>query len=423
MSNNKQIKALAWIFWIFAAAFYSYEFFIRVSPEVMIPDLMHTFKVDAETLGLLSAFYYYAYAIMQIPVGVLLDRFGIHRLLGLAAALVAAGCFLFAHTHSLYLANFARVLMGIGSAFSFVGCLKLASNWFSVRRFATIVGLTNMIGTLGAITGEGPLAKAVISFGWRSTVISVGITGVILALLLFFLVKDSPEKRCVRDKNSNAHFLGQGLLVVLKSPQTWMVAIVGGLMVAPISGFTELWSVPFLMKAHMLSRPTAGYFTSIMFIGIAIGGPCNGAFAGILGRRKPVIFTGALGALVCLSAIIYLPIQNYIVLVSLLFLFGFLTSSMLLCFTINKEINPKWTTGVTIGFTNMLVMIGGTIFQPLIGHLLDVFSTQSNPLSTTAFTLANYRSALSLLPACLIAALIVIAFFMKESYIAQEELD
>jgi hypothetical protein len=68
-------------------------------------------------------------------------------------------------------------------------------------------------------------------------------------------------------------------------------------------------------------------------------------------------------------------------------------------------------------------MIGGTIFQPLIGHLLDVFSTQSNPLSTTAFTLANYRSALSLLPACLIAALIVIAFFMKESYIAQEELD
>ena len=413
MRKTRYLPPIAWVMWLIAAAFYAYEFFIRVSPSVMVPDLIQSFKVNAEALGMLSACYYYAYAVMQIPVGVMLDRFGIHRLLALAALLVGAASYLFASTHNLYVANAARALMGVGSAFSFVGCLKLASNWFSKRGFATIVGLTNMIGIFGAISAEAPLADTVLHHGWRSTMCMVGTIGIILSILIILIIRDGPGSSSIKKTSGNVKKLGYGLLVILKNKQTWLIAILGGLMVAPVSGFTELWSVPFLMKAHHISRPFAAALASIMFIGIAVGGPSHGAFSGILGRRKPVILVGAIGALITLSLIIYASVTNIIVLVSLLFLFGFLTSSMLLCFTINSEINPRWATGVAIGFTNMLVMAGGTIFQPLIGSILDKLGSPVH--GQLLFSTADYRIALSALPLCLIGALIVL-IFVKESF-------
>ncbi|OGT31574.1 MAG: hypothetical protein A3E87_00280 [Gammaproteobacteria bacterium RIFCSPHIGHO2_12_FULL_35_23] len=416
MQKNNYLSSYAWVVWIIAATFYAYEFFIRVSPSVMVPNLMRSFNVDAETLGILSASYYYAYAIMQVPVGVILDRFGIHKLLVLASLFVAGGSFLFANTDNLIIANLARVLMGIGSAFSFVGCLKLAANWFSIKQFSTVVGLTNTVGILGAISAQAPLATAVIYYGWRHTMFFVGIAGIVIAFLILLIIRDNPPISYLPKRTSNIKRLGMGLLTVLRCHQSWLIAVFGCLLVAPVSGFTELWSIPFLMKAHHISRPFAGMLSSIMFIGIAVGGPTHSTFSNIIGKRKPILIVGAIGALLCFSAVIYLAISNIIILVSLLFLFGFFTSSMLLCFTIAAEINPKWATGAAIGFTNMLVMTGGTIFQPLIGHILDILGrTLYNGHFVTHFTTSNYRIALSLLPICLITALILL-FFINESY-------
>lgn len=407
----------AWLVWVIAAIFYSYEFFLRISPGVMTNDLMASFNIDATVVGLLSGFYYYAYASMQIPVGILLDTFGIRRLLTSAAVLVAGGCLLFATSHALWQAELGRILMGIGSAFSFIGVLKLATNWFSEKYFAMVIGLTNTLGVLGAITGQAPLANFVNTVGWRQSMFIAAILGVVIAGLIFLIIRDYPKHppEGVRHDHSVAKHFWDGLWLVLKTRRAWLVAIVGGLMVAPVSAFTELWSVPFLQLAHHLSKPTAALIASFMFIGIAVGGPVHGFISGRLGRRKPVIWCGALGALICLSAAIYLTISSVIVLSLILFLFGFFTVSMLLCFAINSETQPNWATGVAVGFTNMMVMLGGTIFQPLVGHVLDK-QWQGHLLNgVRIYTLANYRSALSLLVGCLIAALIVIPF-IKETF-------
>ena len=128
--ENTNCRSRAWLVWLVAAIFYAYEFFLRISPKVMLPELAQAFNVHARQIADLSAAYYFAYACMQIPAGVLFDRYGIQKLLIAAAILVTAGSLLFASTSHLTLADLGRVLMGLGSAFSFIGCLKLASNCF-----------------------------------------------------------------------------------------------------------------------------------------------------------------------------------------------------------------------------------------------------------------------------------------------------
>lgn len=411
---------IAWIIWFVAALFYGYEFFVRISPVVMVNDLMSSFKTDAAGVGLLSASYYYAYALMQIPVGVLLDRFGIRYLLFLAAFAVAMGCLLFAIAHALALAVFARLLMGFGSSASFIACLKLAANWFKPGRFAFVVGLTNMLGVLGAIFGEAPLAHLVEVIGWHQVVWLSGLVGIILSVLIVLIVRDQPSKIIPQCKTKErVQHIGSGLLCIIKRPNTWLIALLGGLMVAPVSGFTELWSVPFLMEAHHVTRTVAAGIASLMFIGIAVGGPVNGFVSGLIQRRKPVIAFGNMIALIALVTILYarnLPISWLTV---MLFLFGFGVSSMLLCFAMNVESNPEWANGVSIGLTNTLVMLGGTVFQPLIGWLLDVERFKHH---ATAFSLPVYETALVILPWCLIGA-IALLLLIKETRCKQSEIN
>lgn len=410
--NKRNYFYLAWLIWIIAALYYSYEFFLRISPTVMVTDLMQAFSVNAATLGILSACYYYAYASMQIPVGMLLDRFGIRRLLTVAALLVACGCFAFAHTTQLWVAEMARILMGIGSAFAFISCVKLARAWFSHTWLAVVIGLTNTLGVMGAMFGGAPLAHFVGTVGWRETFWIAGFIGLGLALCIVLIVRNTP--RATDNAKISLHSFWQDLKLVLSRPNNWRVGIFAGLMVAPISAFTELWSVPFLMQAHHLTRVAAGLLSTVMFIGIACGGPFHGWLSGRLKSRLPVLRGGAIGALVCLALILYVPLTSEIILVSLLFLFGFCTSSMLLCFAINSENNPLWATGVAVGFTNMLVMAGGALFQPLVGYFLDVFADVKPHQVVTQFSTHNFQLALTVLPICLCCAVILVHFIKTE---------
>ena len=128
-----QQRSLPWVIWGLGALFYSYEFFLQVSPGVMAHDLMHTFKVNATQLGNLGALYFYAYAMMQIPVGVLLDSLGPRRLLTIAIIICACGAIFFGSAHTFWVAGTGRFLTGLGSAFAAVGCLHLAATGYPLN--------------------------------------------------------------------------------------------------------------------------------------------------------------------------------------------------------------------------------------------------------------------------------------------------
>lgn len=406
----KSITPYAILIWSLAALFYAYELFLRISPNVMATDLIRDFGATATSIGFLASLYYYPYAFLQIPVGMILDKMGVRYTLTAAAAIVSLGCLLFAGTHELSVAGVGRVLMGLGSAFAFVGCLKLSANWFPSRYFGLVVGLTNTVGiAIGALGGFEPLGLLVDHVGWRNTFFIAMVLGIGLTFLLLITLRDKPNYmenylQCANKEESPP--LWESLLSILTSKQSWLIALYGGLMVVPIIAFGELWSGTFISGVHHIDKNAAAGLSSLLFVGIAVGGPLHGLVSGWLGRRRPVMLVGVLGALISFSLIIYGPFHSQMALGILLFIMGFFTVSMLLCFAINSEIHSSAITGIVIGFTNMVVvMLGSFIFQPLIGKILDLQWTGVMSNGIPVYTMAQYRWALSVLPLCQVLAL------------------
>ena len=211
----------ALIIWSLGALFFLFEYFIRISPSVITQDLMAQFKASAFALGGVSTFYYIAYVIMQIPVGILVDRYGARRLMIAAPLVSVVGCILFALSPSLWTIYLSRFFLGFGSAFAFVGTLKLVSNWFHFRWFAILAGATQALGMLGAAIGDAPMAIVFHKFGWRESMIGIAILLFILAIFMFFIIRDFPQGRKMSTRKKKIK-VWPSLSKVLTNKQTWV---------------------------------------------------------------------------------------------------------------------------------------------------------------------------------------------------------
>lgn len=408
---------LAWLTWGLAALFYYYEYSLQVSPSVMTVQLSHAFGVQASGLGKLVAYYFYAYAIMQIPVGLLLDKFGPRIMLTLALLVCASASFIFSRTTHLGTAQIARFSMGLGSAFSVVSCFKLAANWFAPQRFALLTGLLLTIGMLGAAGGQAPLAALVTLGGWRSVLVGFAVVGFCLSVVIFLVVRDRPKQvTCPTfhpPKSLSAVVMGLGR--ILKKPPMWIAAVYGSLMFGPTIALGGLWGVPYLASHFNLNKSAAGAIMTLFFIGWAIGATSFGAYSDFIQRRKPPLYIGSVGALLSICALLYLPVTLIETMV-LLFLFGFFSAAFLPIFSIVKEITPHQYTASALGFTNTMNTAVGALLQPGIGMLLD-YCWQGHMLNAVQryYSLAVYTKALSLLPLCLVLAMCFLPF-VKETY-------
>ena len=344
----------------------------------MIPELMSAFNVSVATLGSLSACYFYAYAIAQIPVGILIDRYGTRWLLTFACILITLGSYFFATTSNMLVAELCRVLIGFGSAFAFVGCLKLGAFWFPDHKFAFIVGLTNLLGVAGAIIGGKPTAYAIDLYGWRNIMFASAIIGLVISSLLWLIVKEPKNIKHTKSIRKDQASLLAKILRVLNCKQTWLVAAFGGFMVAPVATYSELWGVSFLMTNYQLERPVAAQITTLSFIGIAAGGPIIGWISDYLRLRKLPMLLGNIGALACLSCILFVPKIDLFLLYGLHIAFGFFTSSMLLCFSLSVECATPRIRATTIALTNSVIMIMGALLQSISGFLLDYTRSDYN---------------------------------------------
>ncbi len=354
--------ARAWLIWALGSLCFAYAFFQRVAPSVMVDELMRDFAVGAAVLGNLSAIYFYAYAGLQIPVGMALDRWGPRRMLTGAISLAALGSAIFATADSLALAYLGRLMIGAGSAVGFVGTLMLVSRWFPIGRFAFLSGMTMLVAMAGGVLGQAPLAPVVEAVGWRATLAGAGAFGVVLAVTIWLLVRDRPPGQAA----DSGHTAGRaGLLadlrVVLSSRQNWVVGFYGAAMSGPMLSYAALWGVPHMMHIHGLGRAAAAGSASLVLLGWAVGAPVAGWFSDRIGRRKLPLMVAAALTLVVWIVVLYVPGLPLLAVWPLLFLIGAISAAMILCFAIAREQAPPRMSGAVVGFVNSFTVGAGAL--------------------------------------------------------------
>lgn len=399
-----------WTLWSIAAVFYAYEFIHRVVPSILTNELRVGLSINDHQLGMIGAMYFYAYAAFQLPAGVLIDRFGAKKLLVTASAVLTLGSFIFASTSSFHVAQMSRFLIGMGSAFAFIGCLKIGAQWLTMSSFPLVIGLTNLCGTLGALSGGKPMSYLVNEFGWREMLMQLSFVGLAITLILLIFLQDKPTPS--EQKGETQPGLLTGLITVMKNPQSWIIALYGMLLVAPIAAIPEMWGVEYLKVAYEIPASQAAGITHTIFVGTAVGGPLIGWIMTHQIEEVDFMMVASLGALILLCMFLYwvnMPITNlYIV----LFSFGLLTANMLLCFSLITECHPPWAQGAAIGFINMVIMAGGGLAQDRVGWLLNKLRAQHEGI----YLLEDYHIALSVLPLCLLAAIGLTLFIKQKRY-------
>lgn len=424
-SATGSLSSRAWLIWALGAGLFCYGFFHRNAPSVMIDPLMRDFMVGGAILGNLSAFYFYAYASLQIPVGLMIDRWGPRRMLALGALLCSAGSALFATADSLTLAYIGRLLIGAGAAVGFVGTLKLATNWFPPERFAQLTGLTMMAGMVGGIGGQAPLAALVEVAGWREALFGAAAIGGLLAAAIWLIVRDLPPRSVASAhggldgeamQGGTANGLSdllRGLGIVIRERQNWLVSLVCAAMTAPLLAFAGLWGVAWLMQTHGLERPEAAGTASLLLIGWAVGSPASGWLSDRTGLRLPVLQAGALLGLLSLSALLYLPDMPALPRAVLFLASGAGLGSMAIGFAILRRVNSPKVTGAAFGLLNGACVGSGAVFQPLIGALLDRGWDGALIEGARLYSAEAYTAALSVLIGFL-AAGFAVSFLIRE---------
>ena len=410
--------------WGLGAALYLIGFYQRVAPAVITRELMGEFALGAAALGNLAEFYYYSYVAMQIPAGLLADRWGPRRVLTAGAAVAAAGTLLFALAPNYAAAGLGRLLIGGSVGVAFVSMLKLAGHWFAPTRFAMLSGLALACGVLGAVSAGVPLRFMVDAFGWHKVFgAAAALTG-LLAVAIWLAVRDDPAER---GYTSHAPVLPARHAPVLASVRralatrnVWLVFLISGAVSGPALTFGGLWGVPFLCTHYGISTSQASMITSLLLVCWAVAGPFVGALSDRLRRRKPLYALGAVLATVGWCLALLLPNLPLPLLVALLAFTGGASSAVMVGFAIAKESAPAALAGTAGGIANMGNMLGGMIMQPAVGWILDRRWTGTLANGVRVYDFDAYRAGFSFMLVWLAAALLLLVF-VRETHCRQTQ--
>lgn len=396
------------IFWILAAG-YVLVYFHRLCPAVVAVDMMRDLGAGGTLAGLLASAYFYPYAAMQLPAGLLADSWGPRRTIAAFSLLAFAGSVLLGLSPSVTGAIAGRVLVGLGVSMLFVATMKVLAEWFRPTEFATMAGILMAMGGLGSLTAAAPLAALSSWIGWRMSFVAVGILTLGLAALVWFFVRDRPADLGLPPPAAAAGHapaaipLGQGVAKVLRHGPFWFLAVWFFFELAIFFAFGGLWGGPYLMQLHGLSKGEAGRVLSMLAVGMMVGSPLLGwASNRVFQARKPVIVlcsAATLGITAVLS--LYTATAPVWALYALCFGLGISASAVVVIgFTSAKELFPVQMAGTATGLVNLFPFAGGAVFQPVLGAVLEAHGRVDG-----AFTTAGYQSAFLVLLGCAAVAL------------------
>jgi sugar phosphate permease len=414
-----QARQYRWrIFWVLSLG-YMLVFFHRLCPAVVATDMMHDLHASGALIGLLGSAYFYPYALMQIPTGLLSDSWGARRSITLFLLIACAGSLLLGMAPSASWAVAGRVLVGLGVSTLFVCTLKVLSQWFHSREYAFMTGIFMAMGGIGSLAAAGPFAFMSSRIGWRTSFLLIGSVTFLVLLLVWFFVRDTPEdlsrnKPEAATEPSTARIaLFEGMRTVLTEPSFWPYAIWFFFNSAIYFSFIGLWGGPYLLHVYAISKSEAGTILSLSAIGLIAGSPLVSILSNKLFRgRKPTLILSSSIAL-CLTALLAFATASLSLPALYLICLGIgatTGAAVVIAFTAIKELFPLPIAGTASGLVNLFPFAGGAVFQPLLGFILE-----KNGRIAENFTTVGYAKAFFALFVCAVLAC-GCTFLMRETF-------
>lgn len=404
-------RSYSYFMWLMPLSFFAFQFVLRLWPGLMMQQIMGQFSIDASKFGMLAAFYYYGYASTQIPIAMLLDRFGARRVTAFFVCLSGSAMLAFTFTSHFAVALMSRFLIGVGSAIGFLGVSKVISEWFPKEDYAKMVGYSFTFGLLGAIYGGKPVGLLVAHHDWRLVAAALSAMALLIAGLCLFTLRDkSGESNRLRGLSLSS------LMHVLRSPQLCLLAFANLLMVGALEGFADVWGVPYLSQVFALSKADAAGFVSLIFVGMLFGGPILARLSERLGHFTVISLCG-LGMAGLLSALLMQSSYHPLYLTVIFFTIGLLCCYQVIVFAAGADLVSERHLGVTVAFLNSVNMFGGSFFHTLVGKaMVWNWQGQLRADGLKFYDTECYHHALSVIPVCaLLGAVIVGILALKRA--------
>jgi sugar phosphate permease len=428
-SGNAVKKTLRkrWIIWGSMISVYVVGFFHRVAPAVIADDLMRSFQTSGVLLGGLSSVYFYTYALMQIPAGILSDTLGPRLTITIGALIMGFGTIVFGTAPSLIACYTGRFLIGLGVSVILVNILRTCVEWYRPNEMGFVTGLTTTVGGIGGLLATTPLAMLSNALSWRISFVMIGFFSIFLALHCWWVVRNrptdcglSPLQNNKEKGNSDTDSkigIWLGLKTIAKNPYTWPPFFGFFSFYSTLMAFSGLWGIPYLTQIYGLPSQKAANYTMVVLFGLILGCPFLGYLSDkILSRRKtPYIFCALVYSVVW--GVLYFknhgqPPLGFMY--PICFLMGFSSSGFILTIVCSKEVNPLDVAGIAMGVVNTSGFLGSAILQVLLGKILDMKWDKVLINGVRIYSLDAYRIAFCI---CFVTTLMGLgaAFLIKET--------
>lgn len=409
---DRHLTRRRWRLFATLALIYILVYFYRVSLAVVAGDVSRDLHLTPQQLGTLSGILFYVYAVAQLPLGPLIDRFGGRRVISGCGVLTALGGILFSQAQTLALAMTARILIGIGTAAVLMATFTIFSHWYTRQEFGRVSGLMVAVGNLGNLAGTAPLALAVAAVGWRSSFLAIGILQGMVTLLVFTTVQDRPPRPLAPEtaQVAEAPSVFAAWREIFGNVHFWLLGIIAFFWYGNYLALQGLWGGPYLMDVLHLDRAQTGrllMFTSLGFI----AGSLTSDFVArrVCGSHKRALLAGQLALLLLMSAFLGWAEQLPAALGCVLFFgIGLAVSSGVMIYPIIRAMFPVRIVGTALTSLNFFVLLGAATVQQLMGVIIDARAAGA-PLPPPAAFHAAF-----LLPVAGLAGAIVLYAFARD---------
>lgn len=415
MTNDQRPQRVTFFgcfLFLLGSLFFIYEYFARTSLDSLnaMPHnaFANSLHITPEQLSLIGAAYAIAYSVMQIPVGIILDRFGVRKVGTFAILWCAIGVLVFSFASSFYSAFIGRFFIGFGSAFAFILLLKIVLDWFPHRILGLVVGMTQILGVIGPILSNVPLAYALesVDYQWRIVFYFITVAGIILSVIFLIFARDRQSTKNILSIKEVA----LQTLSLFRYRQIIIIAIFAFFIYPAAELFGSLYGSSYLVSMGY-SQISASSAIQFIWLGMGLGSPILGLCSDLMRKRKPVLYLAALIGVIASSIIVWLPNLHLHVYYLLFFLFGFATGAQAISFSVVVENVPRKLEATAMAFNNMSVVLGAAIIQILGGITLSKIA-----LSSTHFSTQNYEVMLSISIIFFAVAFVFSLFFIKETH-------